>query len=221
MRLIITLLLLALMGMPANAEMGTASPGDLFLEVAGVQADDALRAKVEAFISLEGMTPRIIQMMSPELAARYVNHLSADLPIHYQPLLSDEATDFGNLDPEALKQLLVTRTEGNAMPSLLIDFERDLIYYDEAWPVAEDVCRAEHSGALTPEIKAEILNVLSDIPFSDWQSDYPGEIDAGVSLLALSDGVSLCRFTAAGMSDAPESFTDAIFNLLSIGANAF
>ena len=217
MRLMIGMLLLALLGIPAMSEEAPAA--DVFLERAGVEADAALRDKIDDFLDEKGLTPRIINMMDPELARRYAKHLSAGLPIDYEYLLKGETAPLPeDVDFTTLRQLAVLHPEGAATPSLLADFERGLIYYDSAWPVPTDVCRAGGVAELTDEAAGKLLEVLTAAGLENWDADYPGNPAAGVNLLALGFDSGVVRYTAAALSEAPESQLDALLALLSLGA---
>lgn len=215
MKFIIIMLLLALLGAPAMQEGEMAVPVDAFLEKAGVEADAALRDKTAAFLAERFITPRIIEMMDPDLARRYAEYLSADLPIAYDALLDAPAMPLpADVDFAALKQLAVLHPEGAAIPSLLVDFERGRVYYDEAWPVPGDVCRAAYAAELTPGTAAELVGILENAGLADWDADYPGDAAAGVNVLALGFDGGVVRYTAAGVSQAPEALLDTLLNLL-------
>lgn len=219
MKFIIIMLLLALLGVPAIQEGEMAVPVDAFLEKAGIEADAALRDKVAAFLADRFITPRIIEMMDENLARRYVEHLSADLPIAYDALLDDPAVPLPeDVDFTALKQLAVLHPEGAVTPSLLVDFERGRLYYDEAWPVPGDVCRAAYAAELTPGTAAKFIGILENAGLAGWDADYPGDAAAGVNVLALGFNGGVVRYTAAGVSQAPEALLDALLALLAEGS---
>ena len=219
MKIIISMLLLALLGVPALQEGDAAMPVDAFLEKAGVDADDALRDKVEAFLAERFITPRIINMMDEKLARRYVENLSADLPIAYDALLDAPAMPLPeDVDFAEIRQLAVLHPEGATTPSLLVDFERNRVYYDEAWPVPGDVCRAAYAAELTPEAAAGIIGILENAGLADWDADYPGDAAAGVNVLALGFDGGVVRYTAAAVSQAPEAFAGTLLSLLAKGS---
>ena len=216
MKQIICALLVAALCLPGLAESGAAAA---LLERAGIEADAGLLARVERFVEERTLSKRIIGLMDPALARRYVEHLASDIPIDYSELLDAEAKPLpGDFDISGLRRLAVQVPGGGSMASLLADFERGLIYYDANWPVAEDVCRAGTAAALTPEIAGRLADILKEAALQDWDADYPGDAAAGVALLALETDAGVTRFTVAGISDAPDIVPLTLQALLDAGA---
>lgn len=221
MKRIILILLLAAMCLSAHSEGGVAMPVDALLARAGIEADAALREKAEAFVAQRHLTERIIRMMDPALARRYLEYLAADMPISYTALL-DEPTALLPKDADygTLQQLAVLQPEGAATCALLVDFERGRLYFDEAWPVPEDVCRAACATELKEDDAQTLLDILTDAKLEDWSTEYAGDASAGVCVLALRFDDAIVRFTVPALSTAPQIVPDTLAALLNIGAKA-
>ena len=219
MRWIAALLLALLLGAPAIQEGEAVMPVEVFIQRAGIEADGALRDKLAAFLSERGYTARIIGLMDPALARRYAENLDLDRPISYAGLLEEPSSPLPE-DLSALRELAVLHPEGAVTASLLADFERGLVYYDDAWPVPMDVCRAAHAAALTPEAAKTLLDLLDRADLINWNEDYPGDAAAGLNVLALRFDSGVTRYTVAALSQAPDGVLDALLALLSAGAEA-
>ena len=213
MRLFFAALALLLLGLPARMEGGAAMPVDAFIERAGIEADAVLRDNIAAFLDENGYSAHIIEAMSPELLRRYAAQLSAGLPISYEGLLTEPAIP---LPDGPIRELMVLHPEGAATASLVVDFERGWLYYDEARNVAVDVCRAGVAVPLTDETSSALRRIIESANLQDWAYDYPGDPMKGVNVLALRCDVGVVRYTAAALSDAPDIVLDTLLDLLSV-----
>ena len=213
--------LLLLTALPGVPEGGAGVPVDAFIQRAGIEADAGLRERIEAFLKERHINERILGLMDDALVARYAHHLAAGLPIAYGELLRDPPVPMPDeVDLMALKQLAVLHPQGAAMESLLVDFERGWIYYDESAPVPEDVCRAAHSAVLTDETAAAIRAILSARDLSGWDGVFEGDPALGLNVLVLDFGEGPVRCAVPGVGEPPEGFNDTLLNLLSIGARS-
>ena len=219
MRWITALLLALLLSAPAMQEGEANMPVDAFIEKAGIEADADLRDRLAAFIEEQGYTARIIGLMDPALARRYAENLAADVPISYEGLLNESPVPLPE-SLDGLRELAVLHPEGAATASLLVDFERGLLYYDEARPVPMDVCRATRAAALTPETAGALLDILNRADLHHWDDDYPGDARAGVNVLALRFDTGVTRYTAAALSHAPDEVLETLLALLAVGAGS-
>ena len=136
---------------------------ETFIQRTGIQADAALREKIGTFLREKYITPQVLDMIDDALLQSYARHLSEGLPIDYAALLDDPSQPM----PEGAKvlQLAVLLPQGATMESLLADFERGLVYYDENWPVPQDVCRAQYAGTLSDAAAAALL-IFCRLPVS-------------------------------------------------------
>lgn len=212
-------LLAALMAPWLSGEGMAVSAVDAFIERAGIEADGALREAIEALIEERGLNARIIARMDESLIARYAEYLAAGLPISYGELLYGASTPLAEgADFGALRQLAVLHPEGAATQSLLADFERMRLYYDEAWPVPEDVCRAGCAIELTEEMADALRGVLQSADPSEWEQTGSGDAASGLNVLALNLDGKVSRYAVPGVGEAPEAFVDALQALLAEGA---
>ena len=219
MKWIVALLAALLLCMPAMQEGEAVMPVDAFVERAGIEAGAELREKIDVFLKEKGYTPRIIGLMDPALARRYAQSLEADRPISYEYLLEAPAMALPE-DIGALRTLTVLHPEGAATASLLVDFQRGWVYYDETRPVPPDVCRAAHAAPLADGDALALLDLLDRAGLPGLDYDYPGDAAAGLNVLALGFDEGVTRYTAAAVSQAPGAFLDTLFALLSAGAAA-
>lgn len=211
--------LLALTGLPGVPEGGAGVPVEAFIEKAGIEADAGLREKIEAFLTERHINARILGLMDPALVARYARHLEAGLPIDYAELLHGEAASMpGDVDLAALKRLAVLHPQGAAVESLLVDFERSLVYYDASAPVPEDVCRAGYAGALSEADAQAFRAILAARDLSGWDGAFEGDAALGLNVLVMDFGEGPVRCAVPGAGEAPEGFLDALMALLSRAA---
>ena len=214
MRFIIVLLAFMLALSAASSGEGTEVPVDAFIARTGI--DEMLREKVECFLRDRGVTARTLDLIDDARLARYAEHLANDLPIAYDGLLDEPSRPM----PEgaAIRQLAVLLPQGAAMESLLVDFERKLIYYDETYPVPRDVCRAECAGTLSDGDGSKLMAILNIMPLEDRTGDIAGT-DFGAIRLAVhwDGGVTRCAAGGAGVSG---DFIDGVRALLDAGRTA-
>ena len=215
-RILMIVLALVLALHPAVSGEGMDVQVDAFVQRAGIEADAAMREKIAAFMRGHSITARILDMMDDALLARYARCLAGDIPIDYRFMLEDPSLPM----PEGaqIRQLAVLVPDGAVMPSMLADFERGLVYYDEAYPVPEDVCMAEHAAPLSEEAAAAILKALEGVPLEDHIGEMTGvEFSAIRVAVAWQGGVTRCM---AGGEGVPQSFLDGVRALLELGGAA-
>lgn len=189
---------------------------DAFIERAGIEADDGLRVKIADFMEENYISAPVLEMIDAARLARYAQHLAEDLPISYSDMTEAESAPM----PEGAKilQLAVMVPQGAAMESALIDFERHLAYYDETFPVPEDVCRAAYGGALSDADAEGLLEILGGMTLEDRVGDLDVvDLNAICVIVAWDGGVTRC--TAAG-EGLPEDFTSSVRALLDAGRAA-
>lgn len=221
MKLLLCLCLAAMLALPSSAEGSERMPSELFIERAGIEADAGLREKIDAFLKARHINARILGLMDDALVARYAEHLAKDWPISYGELLAEEAAPLpADADLSGIKYLAVLCPQGAAIRSLLADFERGLLYYDEAAPVPEDVCRAAYAGALTPTSAARFQEILKNADPARWPAAAEGDPSVGVSVLAVDLGDGPIRWVAPGAGDVSEDYAEALQALLSVAAEA-
>lgn len=216
MKRVLIWLLTLLLALPfAAVGEGTDVPVEAFIEKTGIEADAATRARIEDFLRSQFITAPMLEMIDVDRLGRYAEYLKADIPISYAALT--EAPSQSRDPGAALTQLALTVPQGAATESLLVDFERARVYYDETWPVPMDVCRAQYAGPLSEADAAKLKALIDAIP-----AEAPGA-GTGVELSAVSlciawDG-GVTRLTAAG-SDASEAFMNSVWALLDAGRAA-
>ena len=217
MKRAIFLLLAILLALPPTAMgEGTDMAADAFIERAGIEADESLRERIETFLRERYISGPVLAMMDDDRVKKYARYLSEDLPIDYEWLLEAESTPM----PEGanILQFAVIVPQGAAMESLLADFERGLLYYDPAWPVPEDVCRARYAGALSYSEGAALLGLLEGLPMESQAGAIPGaELSAIRVAVAWEGGVTRCMAGGEGVS---EDFLNGAEALLEVGRAA-
>ena len=220
MRYLICVLILALLAVPVppSSRGDGAVPVDAFIEKAGVEADDALRARISEFLEARALTARIVDMMDPALARRYAERLAEGLPIGYPELMAGEGAAVPE-DLDGIRLLAVVHPNGAGVQSLLVDFEHKMLYYDEDRDVTADVCMAAHAVPLTDEAAARFKDILRGAGLDSWDADYPGDASAGVNALALGFDGGTARFTVAAVSQAPDKVLDVFWALLKAGSD--
>ena len=186
---------------------------ETFIQRTGIQADAALREKIGTFLREKYITPQVLDMIDDALLQSYARHLSEGLPIDYAALLDDPSQPM----PEGAKvlRLAVLLPQGATMESLLADFERGLVYYDENWPVPQDVCRAQYAGALSDAAAAALLKRLDGMTLEDQCGEITGvEFSAIRVAVGWEGGVTRCMAGGEGISEA---FLDGVSALLATG----
>ena len=210
MRFIIVLLALMLALPAASSGEGNDVPVDAFIARTGI--DDALRGKVEDFLRDRGITSRTIGMIDDDRLTRYAKHLANDLPISYDDLLDAPSTPLP--DGTRICRLAVLVPQGAAMESLLIDFDRKLVYYDETYPVPRDVCRAKYAGRLSDGDATKLMDILNTLSLEDETGVIKG-VELGAIRLAVQwDGGVTC------LTGTSEQFIYTVRALLSAGRAA-
>ena len=217
MRRWIVILLALMLALPLAARgEGADVPVETFIQRSGIQADAAMREKIEAFLREKAISAPVLDMIDDALLQSYARHLSEDLPIDYAALLDAPSQPM----PEGAKilRLAVLQPQGASMESLLADFERGLVYYDENWPVPEDVCRAQYAGTLSDAAGAALLEQLDGMTLEDQCGDIAGmEFGAIRVAVAWEGGVTRCMAGGDGVSEA---FLDGVGALLATGRAA-
>ena len=217
MRRWIVILLALMLALPLAARgEGADVPVETFIQRSGIQADAAMREKIEAFLREKAISAPVLDMIDDALVQSYARHLSEGLPIDYAALLDAPSQPM----PEGAKilRLAVLQPQGASMESLLADFERGLVYYDENWPVPEDVCRAQYAGTLSDAASAALLKRLDGMTLEDQCGDIVGmEFGAIRVAVAWEGGVTRCMAGGDGVSEA---FLDGVGALLSTGRAA-
>ena len=204
--------------LPVASGEGWDVPVDRFIQRAGIEADAALRQRIEAFLREKPVTARSLEAMPEARVRRYAEYLAAGRPISYDALISAEAVPLGAVaDVTNIRQLAVLTPAGSATQSMLADFELGYIYYDEDRPVTADVCLASYVGELTEELKARLTDLLDAARLADWPETLPGDAPAGegptVVALAFDEGVA--RYTFDGAStQVPAIMADTALALL-------
>ena len=217
MRRWIVILLALMLALPLAARgEGADVPVETFIQRSGIQADAAMREKIEAFLREKAISAPVLDMIDDALLQSYARHLSEDLPIDYAALLDAPSQPM----PEGAKilRLAVLQPQGASMESLLADFERGLVYYDENWPVPEDVCPAQYAGTLSDAASAALLKRLDGMTLEDQCGDIVGmEFGAIRVAVAWEGGVTRCMAGGDGVSEA---FLDGVGALLATGRAA-
>ncbi|MBR0368879.1 MAG: hypothetical protein IJH86_10870 [Clostridia bacterium] len=217
MRKVMIILLALVLALPLAARgEGADVLVESFIQRTGVRADAAMREKIGAFLREKSISAQVLDMIDDALLQSYARHLSEDIPIDYAALLDAPSLPM----PEGAKvlRLAVLQPEGAAMESLLADFERGLVYYDENWPVPEDVCRAQYAGTLSDAAGAALLERLDGMTLEDQCGDIAGmEFGAIRVAVAWEGGVTRCTAAGEGVSEA---FLDGVCALLETGRAA-
>ncbi len=216
-RLVMLIVLaLALALAPAARGEGTDAMVETFIQRTGIEADAAMREKIGTLLQEKYITPQVLDMIDDALLQSYARHLSEGLPIDYAALL--DAPSLPMPEGAKLLQLAVLQPQGAAMESLLADFERGLVYYDENWPVPQDVCRAQCAGTLSDAAAAALLERLGGMTLEDQCGDIAGvEFGAVRVAVAWEGGVTRCMAAGEGVSEA---FLDDVSALLATGRAA-
>ena len=214
MKKVLILVLAILLALPFGAcGEGMDVPVDAFIQRAGIEADAGLREKIADFLQERNITEPILQLIDDGRIARYASHLMDGLPIDYAFMTSEDSQPM----PEGAKiaQMAVLFPQGAAMESLLVDFERALVYYDETFPVTEDVCRAEYAAPLTDADAEKLLALLDGVTMQDQMGEMPGvELSAIRVIAAWEGGVTRCMAAGTGVS---EDFLDGVQAMLDAG----
>lgn len=209
------LLLTLLLALPTAMGEGSDMPVDAFIARTGIEADAAMRARIGDFLREQSITAPILDMIDDARLARYARHIAEDIPISYGAMLKGPSEPLPGDAP--ILQLALTVPQGAAMESLLIDFERGLAYYDETFPVPEDVCRAQYAGPLSEAAGQALVGLIRSVP-----AEVPGE-SVGVELSAVrlsvawAGGVTRLAVSASGASEA---FMKSVWALLNAGRAA-
>lgn len=212
--LVLPVMLLALL--PVSSGEGADMPVDAFIQRAGIEADADLREKIEGFLGERGITAQMLDLMDDARLTRYAEHLSEDLPIAYPELLDGPSRPLP--DGAKILRLAVLVPQGAATQSLLADFERGRIYYDENFPVPTDVCRAQCAAVLSDADGALLLQRLNGLPLGDQTGEITGT-DFGAIRLAVQWDGGVTRCAAAG-DGITEAFSNTIQALLDAGRAA-
>ena len=214
MKIMIGLLLALMLALPMTSSgEGAATPADRFIERTGIEADAEMREKIEAFLREQGITAALLERIDDDRLSRYAEHLSADLPIAYPALL--EAPSEPLPQGAAIRQIAVMVPQGAAMESLLVDFERGRVYYDETFPVPEDVCRARCAGPLSDADGAKILALLDGAALDDAPGAIIG-VELGAIRLAIGWDGGVTRCLAGGSKES----MNLVYALLDAGRAA-
>ena len=215
MRRTLLILLAVLMALPMCARgEGMNVPVEAFIARAGIEADEALKSRIEAFLRERFISAPVLDMMDDARLHAYARHLAEDLPIAYPDLMDGSSEPM----PEgaAIRQAAVLWPQGAAMESLLVDFERGLVYYDETFPVPEDVCRAQFAGMLTDADRERLTGLLLNVPMEGRDGE-PGGIElSAIRVAVVWDGGATRRVTG----DADELFLESVRALLDAGRDA-
>ena len=214
MKAMIGLLLALMLALPLTSSgEGAATAADRFIARAGIEADAALREEIETFIDEQGYTPAMLDNMDPARLACYAEHLAQDLPISYAELLDAPSAPLP--DGTEIKQLAVLIPQGAATESLLVDFKRQRVYYDENFPVPRDVCRAAHAGPLSDADGEELYKLLADASFDDAPVE-PSGVELGAPQLAVGWDGGVARCSAGASQD----FMNTVRALIDAGRRA-
>ena len=211
-------LALVLLLLPVACGEGWDVPVDRFIQRAGIEADAALRQRIEACLREKPVTARSLEAMPEARVRRYAEYLAAGRPISYDEMISAEAVPFGAVgDVTKIRRLAVLVPAGSATQSMLADFDAGYIYYDDDRPVTADVCLASLSGELTEALKARLLDILDAAHPADWPETLLGEAPTGegpaVVALACDEGV--VRYTFDGASaEVPAIMAETALRLL-------
>ena len=217
MRKVMIILLALALALPLAARgEGADVLVESFIQRTGVRADAAMREKIGTFLREHYISAQVLDMIDDALLQSYARHLSEGLPIDYAALLDAPSQPM----PEGAKilRLAVLQPQGASMESLLADFERGLVYYDENWPVPEDVCRAQYAGPLSEAAAEALLKRLDGMTLEDQCGDIAGmEFGAIRVAVAWEGGVTRCMAGGEGVSEA---FLDGVGALLATGRAA-
>lgn len=217
MRMLLTMVMILVLALPTVAVgEGSDLPVDAFIERTHIDADDPLRARIEAFLSERYISAQVLENIDDELLSAYARNLEQDLPISYE-FLTDEPS---HPLPEGaeIRQLAVLQPDGAAVESLVVDFERGVVYYDGTAQLVPDVCRARYAARLSDADRAAILKILNTITFEDRIGEIAGMEVGALRLCASWDGgVTRCAAMGMGVS---EVFLGSVRALLDAGRAA-
>lgn len=217
MKKAMALLFMIVLALPVTAAgEGLSVPTDSFIERAGIEADAATRERIESFLAERYISERVLGMIDDGLLAKYARHLAEDLPISYPALTESPSTPM----PEGASplQLAVLQPDGAATECLLADFERGVVYYDEAAPLTDDVCLAQYAGRLSASDGEGLVALLGGLTLEDQIGQGAG-VELGAIRLAVAweGGVTRCSAMGEGVSD---EFLQGVRALLDAGRAA-
>lgn len=212
MKRAIILLLALTLALPLRAlgEGSDMAVVDAFIERAGIEADEATRDRIDAFLRSRYISAQVLDMIEDARLQRYAEYLANDWPIDYPELL--EAPSEPLPGDAAIRQIAVLQPQGAATESMLADFERGVVYYDPTFPVPEDVCRAEYAGALSEAHAEALRSILSGMTLADWAGRIDG-MELGTVRVAVAWEGGVTRCVAAG-EGVPEDFINGVMALL-------